>query len=41
MVLERAAALPCGSPLARLGIDLGIELGLEAVDLSSARTRLA
>jgi hypothetical protein len=41
MVLERAAALPCGPPLARLGIDLDIELGLEAVDLSRARTGLA
>src|SRR3954471_17722403 len=41
MVLQRTAALPCTPPLARLGVDHGIELSLEAVDLCRARTRLA
>jgi hypothetical protein len=41
MALQRTTALPCGSPLARLGVDHSIELGLKAVDLSRARTGLA
>src|SRR3954447_11366067 len=41
MMLQRAAALPRRSPLARLGVDHGIELGLKTVDFSRARTCLA